>query len=564
MKLWYYQDPAAREEANRAGRDYTPAYLPVMLRNMGVTGTALPPDALRNGAVAPDDTVLFGADTLGEKEASALKKALKNGAFAIGFGTVGGPFGKNAVPEPEDICAVAGYFTFSGSDEPLPVLGSFARIEAGNAVTEGTVKAEDGVFPVCLRSENAVYFPFDLPATLWRAADGRPTTEARPPFPFGRVPDGSVLPADYDHNIAYADCYQRYISALLLKRGIPSVFPLPPKDGKAAELLLYFAGDDDCCPPEVILEASGKMAARGLPYHINMMPSETTMDCFSMNEEQIALIRSRGQELAVHYNFACFPYDEEGWKRQNALFAEKVGGENCCPVNHALIQLGSNAERCRREEALGHLGDNSKFQYAPDPNDINAFNVTGFAFGSAFPRFTIDDAEHGNRELKLCEVYNSYFEPRIREGKPEEYAKLYGYLDAGAYYGRTLQFFLHPHYLTDFYGPCLPTLTALDAALAHVKEKGWNTVFLATDALTHWWHDRAACRLTDVTAEGFTAILPAGRPFTLRLPDATRDIRVDGKPTEAEQRNVGGAPALLLTVPGGTVSVTYRTDAEGN
>ena len=67
---------------------------------------------------------------------------------------------------------------------------------------------------------------------------------------------------------------------------------------------------------------------------------------------------------------------------QNALFAEKVGGENCCPVNHALIQLGSNAERCRREEALGHLGDNSKFQYAPDPNDINAFNVTGFAFGS--------------------------------------------------------------------------------------------------------------------------------------------------------------------------------------
>lgn len=557
MTLWYYQDPSARAAAHGEGKDYTPAYLPVMLRNLGVTGEALTTDALTAGKVAPGDTVLFGADTLPADAADALNDALGRGAFAVGFETAGGPFGKAPLPAPEDIYGIAGYFTFSGSDEPLPVLGSFVRAEAGNAVSDGTIRAEDGVFPGCLRSENTVYFPFDLPATLWRAADGRPTVEPRPPFPFGRVPDGSVLPADYDHTIAYADCYQRYLLDLLLKRGIPSVFPLPPKEGRAAELLLYFAGDDDCCPPEVILEASEKMAARGLPYHINMMPNETTLDGFSMNEEQIAVIRSRGQELAVHYNFACFPYGEEGWKRQNALFAEKVGGENCCPVNHALIQLGTNAERCRREEALGHLGDNSKFQYAPDPNDINAFNVTGFAFGSAFPRFTIDDAAHGNRELKLCEVYNSYFEPRIREGKPEEYEKLFGYLDAGAYYGRTLQFFLHPHYLTDYYGPCRPTLTALDAALNHVKEKGWNTVLLATDALTRWWHDRAACRLTDLTGAGFTAHLPKGRSFTLRLPDGAHGIRVDGRPVGAERHTVGGVSALLLTLPGGDVSVTY-------
>lgn len=559
MKLWYYQDPMARAAAHAAGRDYTPAYLPVMLRNMGVTGNALSPEALIAGQVAGDDTVLFGADTLTDEASAALLTALKSGAFAVGFGTAGSPFGTDSVPEPEDIYAIAGYFTFSDADEPLPVLGSFARVEAGKAAAGGTIKAKDGVFPGCIRSENTVYFPFDLPATLWRAADGRPTVEPRPPFPFGRIPDGGVLPAEYDHTIAYADSYQRYLLSLFLGRGIPAVHPLPPKSGKAAELLLYFAGDDDCCPPEVILEASGKMAERGLPYHINMMPSEATMDGFSMNAEQIAVIRSRGHELAVHYNFACFPYDEEGWKKQNALFAEKVGGENCCPVNHALIQLGTNAERCRREEALGHLGDNSKFQYAPDPNDINAFNVTGFAFGSAFPRFTIDDAAHGNRELRICEVCNSYFEPRIRNGAPEEYAKLCGYLDAGAYYGRTLQFFLHPHYLTDFYGPCLPTLTALDAALAHVKEKGWNAVFLATDALTHWWHDRAACRLSNVTSKGFTAELSAGRPFTLRLPDAARNIRVDGKPAEAERKDIGGKPALLLTVPGGTVTVTYDT-----
>ncbi len=556
MKLWYYQDPAARAAAHAAGRDYTPAYLPVMLRNMGVTGEALSPDALIAGQVGPDDTVLFGADVLTEEAAAALDTALKNGAFAVGFGTVGGPFGITPVPVPEDIYAIAGYFSFSGSDEPLPVLGSFLRTPSRDTAVNGSVTAEDGVFPACLRGENTVYFSFDLPATLWRAADGHPTVEPRPPFPFGRIPDGSVLPTGYDHRIAYADSYQRFLLTLFLGRGIPSVHPLPPKEGNASQLLLYFAGDDDSCEPEVILEASRRMAERGLPYHVNMMPLDT-LEGFTMNDEQIAVIRSRGHELAVHYNFACFPYDDDGWRKQNELFAAKVGGENCCPVNHALIQIGTNAERCRREEALGHLGDNSKFQYAPDPDDINAFNVTGFAFGSAFPRFTIDDAAHDNREFSLCEVYNSYFEPRIRSGAPEEYAKLYGYLDAGAFYCRTLQFFLHPHYLTDVYGPSRPTLDALDAALAYVKERGFRTVFTATDALTHWWHDRAACRLTDVTAEGFTAILPAGRAFTLRLPDDARDIRVNGQPAEAERMSVGGETALLVTVPGGTVSVAY-------
>ena len=46
MKLYYYHDRFAHTQRNADGLDYTPAYLPAILKNLGFTAEALTPDRL--------------------------------------------------------------------------------------------------------------------------------------------------------------------------------------------------------------------------------------------------------------------------------------------------------------------------------------------------------------------------------------------------------------------------------------------------------------------------------------------------------------------------------------
>lgn len=552
MKVFYYYDQAAHRAANACGRDYTPAYLPLMFKNMGVTAHPITPEELLSNPPGKGDVLFIGSDHLDAERSASLAQAAEKGCLLIGFGTdvANELFGCRAdrLPPADDPYGVVGYFTFRGQSEPLPVLGAFARLDGADGDTAGEIEADGKVYPGCIRQKNTCYFVFDLPATLWRSADGHPTVESvLEGFPFPRVPDGCVIPNDYNADIAFADCYQQFLQGILRQAGIPMLHPLPPKDGKAADLLLYFAGDDDAGGADIDLIASERMHERGLPYHLNLMPTADGQG-FVIDRAQADLIRSRGHELSLHYNFTQYPYTKDGWKVQHDLFEEHFGQTAVGPVNHCVIQIGSSAERCRRQKQLGALGDNNKIQSAFDPDDINAFNVTGFRFGSAFPRFAIDDAAHGNQNLGFCEVYASYYEPRIYEGTDAEYDKIYRYLEAGVFYGRTLQLFVHPHYISDIITPAEPALRAIDAAMEHVRRRGWQVVTCGPDALIRWWHDRAACRILALTPNGFTLDNPTGRPITLRLPDGVRGVTVDGKPTEPERKSIAGENALLLTL----------------
>ena len=87
MKLYYYHDKTAHKALNDSKKDYTTAYIPVMLKNMGFTAYELDTDALDNGILEPDDAVIFGADTLSDASSLALSKAVNAGARAIGLGT---------------------------------------------------------------------------------------------------------------------------------------------------------------------------------------------------------------------------------------------------------------------------------------------------------------------------------------------------------------------------------------------------------------------------------------------------------------------------------------------
>ena len=123
MKLYYYHDKTAHKALNDSQKDYTAAYLPVMLKNMGFTAYELDTDALEGGVLEPDDAVIFGADTLSNASSIALSKAVDSGARAIGLGTDAKqvfPIEQGQKPKNEDEkYKTVGYFRLYGSDEPL-------------------------------------------------------------------------------------------------------------------------------------------------------------------------------------------------------------------------------------------------------------------------------------------------------------------------------------------------------------------------------------------------------------------------------------------------------------
>lgn len=544
MKLYYYHDAASHKALNTAGDDYTPAYVPIMLKNAGYTCCELTENFFESAARDEGSVIILGADTLSDAACAELKKAISNGCTVIGFGTVA----KGIFPSLDTAVSlgrydIAGFFSIADG-HPLPVIESFGNAvgcegEVLGRITDGSGKVTDAFFRL---SEKVYYFTFDLPATLWRCADGKPANPTS-----GRVPDCCLLDDGCDYSIAFADEYLQIISDIVTDAGIPRLYPLPQKDGKVADLLLFFAGDDDAHSAENDMKASDAMYARGLPYHLNIMPADH--DCnFVIGPQEVAELQRRGHELAVHYDFTRFTYTPENHRVQTEAFTKALGVRNICPVNHCLVQRGSSADQYRMQADCGALGDNNLFQFRPDPEDINAFNLSGFGFGSAFPTFVIDDAKHGNSPINFCQVPCSYYEPRIYRDLPGEYTKISDYLDAGAQYGRSLQLFTHPHYISGVVTDATPALKALDYAMEYVMGKGWNTVLSAPDAVTLWWHARANSVIDGITKNGFTVNDRTEQGAVAVLPCGARNVRINGRSAQPTVKTVGGRELTLLVL----------------
>ena len=68
MKLYYYHDRFAHAQRNAAGLDYTPAYLPAMIKNLGFSAEEL--TAKDIFLLTAGDLLLIGAETLSKPPAS--------------------------------------------------------------------------------------------------------------------------------------------------------------------------------------------------------------------------------------------------------------------------------------------------------------------------------------------------------------------------------------------------------------------------------------------------------------------------------------------------------------
>ena len=527
MSVFYLVDNNRRALLHAAGINDTSAYIPAILHHLGVTGHAITPDQL---------------DTLTESDVLLAVRT----------------------PLPALPCTI---ISFAASQDPMmsveekmygqlladgKSLAIFAPIfpEGEGEEVLATAVCEDGsVVPAWIRTGKRYDYAFDLPASVWYSGDGYPAPGGKNMFNFsfgvGRVPDMRPLPIPYDTSVAYNDELCCQLRNILLAAGVPMFHTLPPlSDGSVPDFALHFSGDDDACSASLNLTAALNMESFGLPYHINAMPADDTR--FVMDRDVYEELKRHGCETALHTNFYGRPYTAETQAKQVELFRKIFGELPKTNVNHCLIQDGSTAERLSWLESHGIGGDNDKMGEI-DTNDINAFNLTGYAFGTSFPRYTCTDAKDGNRVVRTLDIPITYYEPRLDSDRYNNEPQILQYLENSAAHGRISQFFIHPHYLNPSYDRITSTFAAIKRIQAYIREKQYKVWYTTTDTITAYWHNRSASTLEADGAGNWK--LYAACALCVLLPEGVESIQCGGEQLSLEKRVVSGREVTIAAVP---------------
>ena len=577
LNIYYLWDERRRIEKNKRGENDWFCYITEMLTRLGVAGCAISAEELEDAALGAGDALFAGAGEPPLSAAPALREALARGMTLVGFETAGiddlfGIKKAERIAQPDGEYGLTGYFKIREdaqseylpvpeSAPPLPVFAPVGIYETAGAEIIADIITAERSFPVFFKHSNAYYFAFDLAQTLWVGAQGKPVAEKAPGFSVGRLPMARVTPLDYNTEIAYGDYYLYILQNILAGLGYAMLHRLPPAaGGKIPDLVLYYAGDEDACDPSISADAAAAMAKRGLPYHINLMPFGENMD-FRLSPGQFDKLRENGCELDMHYNmtenYEWCAFAEKNFRRQYRSYLRHFGVPSVSVVGHCLAHEGW-AERMRYLEGIGIRGDFGRTaEY--DPADINAFNQYGFAFGTSFPSFAYDGAMHGNRKIELVEAPIAYYEPRIGEKYPNGADKIHRCIDSAAYFGRMINLFTHPHYLTDLSGyDSSMTKAALDEALGYIKEKGLHAVHSAPDKICNFWHGRGKSKITNCLRREDSVSCRveccAEEGLVVRFPEkkerAGESVAVDGQPVEPVYKTVDGIRWLMVPVMG--------------
>lgn len=560
MAVYYLFDDSKHKAANESGRNYWYCYITELFDRLGISAQKITKTDI---SFQKGDVLFTGPDHLCEEDRKKI--ALCKGLILIGFAT------QNAddifdidtegfIPQQDNDFTISGMFIMKTDSVlpvdryayPLPVVSPVTVVKTRDA----QILAYIGNNPGLTKHNSAYYFTFDLTQTLWTCSAGKPVYEGKSGFNIGRVCDTRIVPLEYDTTIAFCDHYLYIIQTILAGTGYPMIHRLPPmEDGTIPDLLLFFGGDDDATSGAMNLEASRIMYERNLPYHMNLMPDINGR--FVTMPEEFQLIRSRGHELAFHYDFAYRQnrdqFTASGFYEQLKLFTNAFGILPICNVGHCLAHHGW-AERCRYQADLGIKGDNSRLGEI-DPKDINGFGLYGFAFGTAFPFFSYDDQGHSNKRLNFTELVINYYEPRLPENDEKSLCKLHRCLDDAARYGRTINYFMHPHYITEWYGSNKSVLAAIDETFSYCSMKNYNVIKYGPDRLCLWWHDRSASSITG-GINSFT--VNAAADLIIRIPGQYQQVSINGMNTECQKKKIDGLDWLLLKVDRGISEINVQ------
>lgn len=536
MKLYYLQNQSLRAALNAAGQDYTPAYISALNAHMGVTAAPIAPDRL--DSLTADDILLVGAERLDTVPSCRV--------ILMGTG-----LGRD-VPTPERVRHVfAHYLTEKGLALPLLVPMTAPAIEG--EVVAWARDPEGHELPALIRQDNVYAFCFDLPAAIWYMADGFVPTEPSCYFFIHRTPDQRPFPDGQVKDEPFGDYLIEELESILRRWGVPTVYRLPPmEDGTLPDMAIHISGDDDCTSADFNIQAALTAEENGFPYHINAMP--LAGHHFIFDRELYKELNDHGCEIALHLDFTCgVPYTFESTKAESDLFKATFGVATKTNTNHCFIQDGSTAERMRWLSDCGIMADNGFFGDL-DLNNINPFDLQVYGFGTAFPRFSLDDAAHGNATLLCLQVPINYYEPRMY-GEDASPVTVIHYLEGCAKNGRIAQYFIHPHYMAYSSDQRDAVLRVLALTNRHIEEKGYKVLRTTTNNLTEFWHARA--RVTaEATADGIA--VKTEIPVFLRLPEryGKETAVCNGKESAVIHKTVSGIPGAFLYLTAGTHKIT--------
>ena len=525
MSLYYLADKKRRAELNGKSLDDTSAYIPAILRFLGVSGKETDIDRLNE--LKETDVLIASGCKLPELLCTVISFAENINAYDI--------------PEQK----VYGYVSCGGKDAAVFV--PFLKPAIENGVVKAFARTVEGeAVPALVKHGKKYEFTFDLPGSVWRSGDGFPAPGGKGGFTIGRVPDMRPLPVEEDSSVAYNDELCELVKRILLENGVPLFHTLPPLSKKnVPDMAVHVSGDDDATSSNMNLTAACNMEMFGIPYHVNAMVVPGDPTSFVMDRDRYEELKSHGCEVGLHINFNDVPYTLEGQKQHIDLF-EKIFGERAYTnSNHCFYCNGSTAERLSWLEACGVKGDNCKLGEV-DPNDANVYNVMGFGFGTSFPRYTCTDASEGNRIVETLEIPINYYEPRLDKDIFNDENKIERYIDSGAAYGRVVQFFIHPHYLSPTYAKITSTFNALNKIKSHIAEKGYKVWYTTTNNITDYWHKRSASEITECKNGEFA--VNALCPLCLVLPDGAESAYINGEKTVIHEKTVNGKALKLISL----------------
>ena len=535
-RVFYVADPSAHRRANDRGENHWDAYLPEILDELGVRGRAVDPDGLD---VVLDEEGARKVLILGAGDAQcgsverreALERWIESGGLLIGLMTDGlddlfGITGSETV-EVEQF-TIAGWMSLEGRDEAAgivdeqyprvlcPIMSPFRRLKCaeGVSLTEMEAARATGDAPEVLIDPSpaitrcdlgrgsAYYFAYNLAQAVWTYHQGRPVTEDFDGDGYLRSGDAMILARSPAATVPCADLLLLILESIIGRAGVPFIHQLPPDDGVLPDALFHFGGDDEGAPG-LQTPMSGIMRGLGLGYHVNVMLRD---ESFHFTEEDRATYERNGHEFSLHLNFIDYPdgvehpaaITEGEYDRQFRLFVDRYGKTPICVNNHWCRSSGW-ADTARFGAERGALGENHLVHHHSPP--LDPVNLFGTAFGTVYPFFVFDDADHENRRLDFVSVPIGFYEPGSASGekshpqygqdplRPEEYRRV---VDLACRYGWTLNVFMHPTHMSQAKNK---GREAVEIMLTRIRELGAHVIHVGTDALCLWWHARGRTKI---------------------------------------------------------------------
>lgn len=571
LRAAFVLDDALKQQANQDSRNYWWTYIAEVLDRLGLDAQQVQPSSLP--AQLDDFSLVF----IGPNEsqllagypgfAAALRTWIGSGGTLVGSGAEGldALFGNEFagyIEPPVDEFAISGEFTLrqgrftSGvhsllhPDAPLVTVGRVRKVRPLTSQIIAQMGSDAVITAKQIGAGWAFYFGFDLGQTFWTIQQGRPVDADYDGDGYLRTGDAMVL-GNREYEVAYTDELLFLLQNMVSVQPIPMLHQLPPNGPTVPDAVIYYGGDDEA-GSGIQLTATQFMSSRGLPYHINCMPSGGT---FPLSAQEIAQIEAYGGELSLHYDFISgFPagagFTEADVEMQTALFRNHFGRLPVCTVNHWVRWVGWE-EPAMWMMLAGVRGDNSRF--CVPLVSTNPTNAIGFAFGTAFPYFFWTSYAHGNQRLQFVELPIIAYEVGY-SGNVRDYARVDRALYLAQQYHLTMNFFYHPVYIA-YYPACRDAIGYL---LWSISQQGLNVLHTTPDTLTLWWMDRSDTTVSDVAFVGnrltFTCSTASPLGVTVKVPIDDYGIAAASHPYTI--KSMFGERWLMMVMPPGVSQVS--------